>query len=303
MSSQTFGIALKPPAHYYGVCNAAQQASVGERTTGMETEACRQRDSEERQAPGAQGARGFHATPQSEKRKRGRRERERERERGGGAHNFTGSPLNRDYEERSCVGQTLPTNSAGLGWVGLGWGRGRRIRPSHKSSLRRSSGARGSSSGSPVRAQWHRAPKRASKCGSMFPEYCATKPDKQLYSIYTCCRRRRRRFQRGQPPTAELAPTLNGVARSERIVPKAPENTERGGGGGEGEEDGTSKWGETQLRAPGEEQTVAQPRTRGATTLQGAVQPPTKKCHSCFLLRCKETRVQVPSELASWLLT
>lgn len=128
----------------------------------------------------------------------------------------------------------------------LGWGRGRGIRPGHKSSLRRSSGAHGSSSSSgslssgfPVRAQWSRASKRASNCGSTFSEYCATKPDKQLYSIYTCCRLLLLLLSAGAAPTAELATMQTAsLARSERIVPKAPENTEGGGG-----EDGTSKWG------------------------------------------------------------
>lgn len=150
----------------------------------------------------------------------------------------------------------------------LGWGRGRGIRPGHKSSLRRSSGAHGSSSSSgslssgfPVRAQWSRASKRASNCGSTFSEYCATKPDKQLYSIYTCCRLLLLLLSAGAAPTAELATMQTAsLARSLRTHCSKSPRKHRGRR--------RRRWdfqvGETQFRAPEEEQTEARPSTRGA---------------------------------------
>lgn len=65
MSRQTFGIVLKA-LRVVSVCasNTAASARIGgQRTTGMETQARRQRDSE------GDSSRGFHATPQLEKRR------------------------------------------------------------------------------------------------------------------------------------------------------------------------------------------------------------------------------------------
>lgn len=76
------------------------------------------------------------------------------------------------------------------------------------------------SSGFPVRAQWNRTSKRASNCGSTFSEYCATKPDKQLYSIYTCCRLLLLLLSAGAAPTAELA-TMQTASLARSLAPKA----------------------------------------------------------------------------------
>lgn len=279
------------------MCNTAQQ-----RVSGSEQQAWRRRlaDKGTRRAtaPGAQRARGFHATPQSEQ--RGGRRREKN------PHSFTGSPLKRDYEERSCVGQTLPTNSAGLG-------KGKRD-PSGPQKF----------SEAQLRSSWQQQQQqRRRELEQRLPSASTMEPDFQACEqlrehVLRILRDKARQtavfylyllllLSAGAAPTAELATMQTAsLARSLRKhCSKSPRKhrVRR-----------RRRWdfqvGGTQFRAPEEEQTEARPSTRGAIKplqhYRARCNLPTKKrkkCHSCFLLRCKETRVKVPSELASWLLT
>lgn len=266
----------------------------------METEACRQRDSEGDSSRSSESP-GIPCNPPV----RAKRGEEGEEEKN--PHNFTESPLKRDYEERSCVGQTLPTNSAGLG-------KGKRdpFGPQKFSEAQ-------------LRSSWQQQQQqreleqRLPSASTMEPGFQACEQLREhVLRILRDKARQTAVFYLYLLPLAAAAAfcggsangrasyNANGVARSLapnalfQKPPKTPREEEEKMGLPSGRNAVPSSGGRAD-RGTAEHKRGYKP----PTTLQGAVQSPKKKkkCHSCFLLRCKETRVKVPSELASWLLT